>query len=34
MEKLKEKNIQNTIWYMKQQCGRLVEISNTAAIKK
>lgn len=33
MTNLKEKNIQKTIWHMQRQCGRLSEISDTAAIK-
>ena len=33
MKNLKEKNIQKVIWHMQQQCGRLAEISDAAAIK-
>ena len=33
MKNLKEKNIQKIIWHMQRQCGRLAEISDTAAIK-
>ena len=33
MKNLKEKNIQKTIWHLQRQCGRLAEISDTAAIK-
>ena len=33
MKNLKEKNIQKVIWHMKRHCGRLAEISDSAAIK-
>ncbi len=33
MKKLKEKNIQKTIWHMQRQCGQLSEISDVAALK-
>ena len=33
MKNLKEKNIQKVIWHMQRQCGRLVEISDVAALK-
>lgn len=32
MNRLKEKNIKKLIWHMQRQCGRLAEISDTAAI--
>lgn len=33
MNKLREQNIQKTIWHMQRQCGRLAKVSNLAAIK-
>lgn len=33
MKNLKEKNIQKVIWHMQQQCGRLAETSDAAAMK-
>lgn len=33
MNKLREQNIQKTIWHMQQQCGRLAEESDMASIK-
>lgn len=33
MKNLKEKNIQKVIWHMQRQCGRLVEVSDVAALK-
>lgn len=33
MKNLKEKNIQKVIWHMQQQCGRLSETSDAAAMK-
>jgi len=33
MKNLKEKNIQKVLWHMQQQCGRLAEESDMAAIK-
>lgn len=33
MKNFKEKNIKKVIWHMKRQCGRLAEITDTAAIK-
>jgi len=33
MNKLREQNIQKTIWHLQRQCGRLAKASDLAAIK-
>lgn len=33
MNKLREQNIQKTIWHMQRQCGRFAKASDVAAIK-
>ena len=33
MNKLREQNIQKTIWHLQRQCGRLAKASALAAIK-
>jgi hypothetical protein len=33
MKNLKETNIKKVLWHMQQQCGRLAETSDAAAIK-